>query len=49
MCGHKWIRFDNIRACIRCGLIVTAKGEFVGFDKKLTNRFSKGGKNSNEK
>lgn len=40
MCGHRWIKQQNIRACVLCGLTTTIDGKYLGFDKKLVNRYN---------
>lgn len=37
MCKHKRIKQGNIYVCVKCGLMVTDTGKFIGFDKELPN------------
>lgn len=37
MCKHRKILINNVYVCVKCGLMATDKGEFIGFDKELPN------------
>lgn len=35
MCKHKKVLINNIYVCVKCGLMVSREGKFIGFDRKL--------------
>lgn len=37
MCKHSKILINNIYVCVKCGLMVTDTGKFIGFDRELPN------------
>lgn len=41
MCKHRKIKINSIYVCVKCGLMVTDKGKFIGFDKELPNYLNK--------
>lgn len=40
MCSHEWLKYNDVLACVRCGLTRTADGK-IFFDRKLPNYKSK--------
>lgn len=40
MCGHKWIKINDIDICLKCGLSLY-KGRFLVVDKKLLSKIGK--------
>lgn len=34
MCGHQWVKHEDVKVCILCGVTVTFDGKLV-FDRRL--------------
>lgn len=44
MCKHRKILVNNVYVCVKCGLMVSDSGKFIGFDKELPNYLMDKGK-----